>query len=194
MAESPARVSDHQKKAPDTSSGKGPRLVSPQPDAVVDAHSITFEWDALDDARYTLELARERSFSDTVASIPTGTSTSATVYDLFRPSDERFYWRVVANRPGKSPDVSTPAAFTAVGYEQAIAAEAAARDAEKGRAAAAQRERNRAGDEAAPLVDVAVPYLEQATTNRETSIVVFVMVVSFVITLAVLFYLSIQLQ
>src|SRR5690606_8714510 len=100
--------------------GVPPSPIAPEPDAQVDAQALTFEWEGGDAGTFVVEVARRPDFQDLVAQLPTASSTSVTIYDLFRPDGTRYYWRV--STPTTEP--SAVQSFVAATYEQLTAASA----------------------------------------------------------------------
>lgn len=152
---------------------QAPRLISPKSDAPVDAQAPTFEWDGGDGSRFVIQISKDREFDEVVANVPTGSSTSISLFDLFRPDGNQYFWRVTSDT-GHSSEIQS---FVAAPYEvvsQAQEAEAA-RATKKVMAAA--------GVSTASTVEVLdeLPFRVGTTSRTEASIVMFIMAVSFIL-------------
>lgn len=88
---------------PDMPLPADPRLRAPLEEAVLDGSTVTFRWEAAEDATdYLLEVASDTAFEHLVHS-ETTTATSATVADVFATDGTTYYWRVFTrNAAGES--------------------------------------------------------------------------------------------
>ena len=156
--------------------GRGPKLIAPAADALVDAHMPTFEWVSSHDTIFVLEIARDAGFEDIVARVPTAESTSVTLHDVFRPDGERYFWRVRGDRSGAGE--SRP--FIAAPYDAAAAAEdernVSTRPAKAKNAVATQDQE-----------PVPPPYLTGTTSMREAATVLLLLAISFIVMIGVIF-------
>lgn len=89
-----------------------PVLVSPADGAEVEA-PVVFTWNEVNDAIiYTLDIARDASFTNMIASMPTESVTlSSAVLSVF-PMNEKLYWRVRASGNNANDGVSAVRSFT----------------------------------------------------------------------------------
>lgn len=178
--------------APETSSRLEARPRTPLDDAQVDAQALTFEWDGPPADDYMLEVSRDSGFSDVVARVPTGNSTSITVYDLFRPDGTRYFWRVTSSAFGSS----TSRSFVATPFQRlSSGATSSARSTtvpagERVAPRPAQRPLRLDGGTPATAEDIPGLYRKGVTSSQLSMTVVLLMLLSFIASVTVIFLIS----
>ena len=81
-----------------------PVLLSPRREDVVSGQSVTFEWEAVEDAvSYRLMVAEDSSFNELIVDEEVGANTTHTVSDVFEADGRTYFWHVEAvNEHGES--------------------------------------------------------------------------------------------
>ena len=154
----------------------GVTLVSPVDGAPADARAATFTWDAATDDEVRVQVSRDRDFARPLVEIPTR-AVSLTLHDTLPETGAAYYWRVGTAHGWTPPARFRPASDDAVSAWDAARAAAA-------RAARATEERLRARGLNA-TAEATAPWRSAATTSRESAVLLYVMLVSFVVTLIV---------
>lgn len=172
---------------------QGPSMLRhPGDDVRVDAHALTFEWEGPAHQDFSLEIARDADFTDVVARVPTGTSTSVTVYDLFRPDGARYFWRVLS-----SDDMSSATrSFVAAPFEElAPTALEPVKTARRVEQTSAPKTGPTPAQMSVPEdrhgVGIAPPaYRVEFTSPRLAAAIVLVMLISFILSAGIIFMFS----
>lgn len=163
----------------------------PVDDVHVDAQALTFEWEGPPADDFVLEVARDPDFSDVVARVPTGNSTSITVYDLFRPDGTRYHWRVASSAFGASISRS----FVATPFERLGAVTAASTPSTATALGAVARMPTTRPPHSyvdpSTAADTPALYRAGVTSSRLSGTVVLVMLLSFIVTVGVIFLVSV---
>lgn len=98
-----------------------PRPVSPLGGAVEDAQVATFSWLSVEGALgYTVEVARDRLFQQTIVTVPVGAANEVTLTNLL-PIAQTLYWRVRA-RTNKGETRWSPYGRFTAGSDSSFAA------------------------------------------------------------------------
>jgi hypothetical protein len=164
--------------------GSRPRPLSPLDGALVDASAVPFSWRGVSGARgYQLQIAPTPGFDRDVVEVEAGATTSLTLYGTLPVREDELYWRVRADGAAWS------------GYGRFVpthddAVEAFRNEQDMARAEAA-KEAARQREARASELDL-IPHYErdQSVTTAGEASTLILMLVTFVLTIWLLFALT----
>lgn len=151
-----------------------PEPVAPAGGIPVDGHAASFSWQGVPGAEgYRVQVAVDAAFEQCYCDAEVGRTTLLTLMDTLPVDGTTCYWRVCAGRDGEADPWSAPAAFRAVGDEEAAAYEAA-QAAAQAASARVRTERRPAAGAVSP-----VPYRTATTSGVQAGIfaVLFILMV-----------------
>ena len=85
-------------------------LLSPENNSTIDSDKITFEWEGIEGATYTFEIAEYSSFN-TILRTATLTNTNYSLDKSSFTGGKTYFWRVKAVKDGYQPSISDQASF-----------------------------------------------------------------------------------
>ena len=85
-------------------------LLSPENNSTIDSDKITFEWEGIEGATYTFEIAEYSSFN-TILRTATLTNTNYSLDKSSFTGGKTYFWRVKAVKDGYQPSISNQASF-----------------------------------------------------------------------------------
>ncbi len=170
---SPERLETHRSEP----ARAGVRLLSPIDGAPADATAAAFAWAADDDAEAVVQVSRSRAFERPIEI--TTRSTSLVLHDTLPDDGAAHYWRV-----GTSTGWTAPARFRPTGPNAVSAWEEARAEARTAKDAAAERERALTLN---AVAEAQAPWRLATSSRGETAAILYVMLMSFVVTLIVVF-------
>jgi hypothetical protein len=171
---------------PDTSAV--PRPLAPLDGAVVDASAVPFSWRGVPGATgYRLQVAARPDFTDDVLEVDAGATTSLTLYGALPVRDAEFAWRVRADGVGSESAWSGYGRFVA-SHDDAVEAYQNERDHERSSAAKEAVRRREAAEADLDLI----PHYEreQSVTTAGEASTLILMMITFVLTIWLLFALT----
>ena len=177
VAPSPSRMPERPESPRPDASPVGVRLLSPVDGAPADATAAVFAWAADDDDESVVQVSRSRTFERPIEIATRG--TSLVLHDTLPDDGAAHYWRVSTSTGWTAPARFRPTGPDAVNaWEEARAAARTAKD------VAAEREHALTLN---AVAEAQAPWRVATSSRGETAAILYVMLVSFVVTLVVVF-------
>lgn len=161
-----------------------PAPASPVGEAPVDGSAATFTWQTVPGSNsYYLQVANDPDFDQILFDAHAGDTNSLTVHDVLPEDGSILFWRVRKDNGRNEPEWSHPAVFKATTSEEARAYQD-----QKHKVEQEERERARAFQRGMGTI----PVEESSTSARQAALTIGIMIVSFIITLFVIYQLGVS--